>query len=42
MKVRATLAAIAASIVIVKAVVRKGEKVFNAYMVITPFVLNSW
>lgn len=32
MKVRATVAAIAISIVIVKADVKKGEKVFNAYI----------
>lgn len=33
MKVRATVAAIAIKIVIVKADVKKGEKVFNAYMI---------
>lgn len=32
MKVRATVAMIAASIAIVKADVKKGEKVFNAYI----------
>lgn len=32
MKVRATVAAIAISIVIVKADVKRGEKVFNAYI----------
>lgn len=32
MKVRATVTAIAASIAIVKDVVKKGEKVFNAYI----------
>jgi hypothetical protein len=32
MKARATVVAIATSIAIVKAVVKKGENVFNAYM----------
>ena len=40
MKERATLATIAVSIVIVKADVKKGEKVFNAYIMLSPFVLN--
>lgn len=40
--VRATLAIIATSIAIVKADVKKGEKVFNAYMMMSPFVLNCW
>ena len=39
MKVSATVATIAASIAIVKADVKKGEKVFNAYMMWSPFVL---
>ncbi len=39
MKEKATVAAIATSIVIVKAVVKKGEKVVNAYMMMSPFVL---
>ena len=39
MNANATLATRAASIVMVNAVVKKGEKVFNAYMMITPFVL---
>ena len=38
MKVRATLATIAIKIVMVKADVKKGEKVFNAYMMWSPFV----
>lgn len=42
MDVRATLAIIATSIAIVKADVKKGEKVFNAYMMMSPFVLNCW
>ena len=42
MKERATLATIAANIAIVKADVKKGEKVFNAYMMLSPFVLNCW
>ena len=42
MKERATVAAIAINIAIVKAVVKKGEKVFNAYMILSPFVLNCW
>ena len=40
MKERATVATIAVSIAIVKADVKKGEKVFNAYMMFAPFVLN--
>ena len=40
MKERATVAAIAVNIVMVNAVVKKGEKVFNAYMMLSPFVLN--
>lgn len=39
MKVKATVATIAASIAMVKDVVKKGEKVFNAYMMLSPFVL---
>lgn len=39
MKVRATVATIATSIVSVKADVKRGEKVFNAYMMWSPFVL---
>lgn len=42
MKERATVAAIAASIAIVKADVKKGEKVFNAYIMLSPFVLDCW
>ena len=38
----ATLEARATSIARVKAVVKSGEKVFNAYMIFTPFVLNCW
>ena len=40
MKERAIVATIVASIASVKADVRKGEKVFNAYMISSPFVLN--
>lgn len=40
MKERATVAAIATSIAIVKAVVNSGEKVFNAYMMCSPFVFE--
>ena len=40
MNANATLEARATSIVIVKAVVKSGEKVFNAYMIFTPFVFN--
>lgn len=39
MKEKATVAAIATNIAIVKAVVNRGEKVFNAYMMLSPFVL---
>lgn len=39
MKAIATLADMAISIAIVKAVVNRGEKVFSAYMILTPFVL---
>lgn len=39
MNAKATLEAIAKSIVMVKAVVKRGEKVFNAYMIFAPFVL---
>lgn len=42
MKERATVAARATSIVIVKAVVKRGEKVLSAYMIFAPFVLNCW
>ena len=35
MNAKATLAAIAVKIVIVKAVVKRGEKVFNAYMIVS-------
>lgn len=42
MKERATVTAIAASIAIVKADVKKGEKVFNAYIMLSPFVLDCW
>ena len=35
-------AAIAIKIVMVKACAKRGEKVFNAYMIFTPFVLNCW
>lgn len=38
-KAIATLADMTISIAIVKAVVNRGEKVFNAYMIVTPFVL---
>lgn len=38
-KAIATLADMAISIAIVKAVVNRGEKVFNAYMMSSPFVL---
>ena len=40
MKERATLEAIAIKIVMVNADVKKGEKVFNAYIMLSPFVLN--
>lgn len=39
MKERATVANRAMAVVIVKTVVKKGEKVFNAYMILAPFVL---
>ena len=39
MNERATVATIAASIAIVKADVKKGEKVLSAYMMWSPFVL---
>ena len=39
MNANATLEARATSIARVKAVVKSGEKVFNAYMIFTPFVL---
>ena len=39
MNANATEAAIAINIVIVKACAKRGEKVFNAYMMLTPFVL---
>ena len=39
MNANATLEAIATSIASVKAVVKRGEKVFNAYMMFAPFVL---
>ena len=42
MKVRATATTIAVSIAIVNAETKSGEKVFNAYMMFTPFVLNCW
>ena len=42
MNANATEAAIAVNIVMVNAVVKKGEKVFNAYMMLSPFVLNCW
>ena len=42
MKERATVEAIAIKIVMVNADVKKGEKVFNAYMMLSPFVLNCW
>lgn len=42
MKDRATLADMAISIAIVKAVVNRGEKVFNAYMMLSPFVFHCW
>ena len=35
-------AAIAIKIVMVKACAKSGEKVFNAYIIFTPFVLNCW
>ena len=35
MNANATLATMAASIVIVNAVVKRGEKVFNAYMIVS-------
>ena len=35
MNAKATLATMAASIVIVNAVVKRGEKVFNAYMMVS-------
>lgn len=38
-KAIATLAAIAVNIVIVNASTNSGEKVFNAYMMLSPFVL---
>ena len=41
MNANATLAAIAVKIVIVKAVVKRGEKVFNAYM-ISSIRFNCW
>ena len=40
MNANATLEAIATSIVIVKACAKRGEKLFNAYMIFAPFVLN--
>ena len=40
MKVRATATTIAVSIAIVNAETKSGEKVFNAYMMFAPFVLN--
>lgn len=44
MKERATLANMAINIAIVKAVVKRGEKVLSAYMIVTPFVfiVVSW
>lgn len=39
MKERATVVNRAMAVVIVKTVVKKGEKVFNAYMILAPFVL---
>ena len=39
MNANATEAAIAVNIVIVKACAKRGEKVFNAYMILAPFVL---
>ena len=42
MKEKATVATIATKIVMVNAVVKKGEKVFNAYMILSPFVLICW
>ena len=41
MNANATLAAIAVKIVIVKAVVKRGEKVFNAYMMVS-IRFNCW
>ena len=38
-KAIATLATIAVNIVMVNAVVKRGEKVLNAYMMLSPFVL---
>lgn len=42
MNANATVVAIAIKIVMVKAVVKRGEKVFNAYMIFAPFVLIGW
>ena len=39
MNAKATLTAIAIKIVMVNAVVKSGEKVFNAYIMLSPFVL---
>ena len=39
MNANATEAAIAVNIVMVNAVTNRGEKVFNAYMMLSPFVL---
>ena len=41
MNAKATLATMAASIVIVNAVVKRGEKVFNAYMIVS-IRFNWW
>ena len=42
MNEKATVATIATKIAIVKAVVKSGEKVFNAYIILSPFVLICW
>ena len=42
MNAKATLATRAIIIVIVNAVTNRGEKVFNAYMMLSPFVLICW
>ena len=41
-KAIATLAKRAIAIVMVNADIKRGEKVFNAYMILSPFVLNCW
>ena len=42
MNANATEAAIEIKIVMVKACAKRGEKVFNAYIMFAPFVLNCW